>query len=303
MLENFHLTTIVKEGRDGIPLLQIPLDRDLQNTLAEIWQEQYYEFVHDEVREIDFHHGYQPDENEIFRLSDYKLPDWLAEQNSQTIPDLDPISDSDTGRGGNGSLFNAIKSVAAFSRDEHGKELVLFQNFNRSQVIQPGRFLLLQRNTYRSYDQPGLTLKNRLSAVCQPAERKLLFQNFRTANTFLPLSDFYKEASEQEIREVLGHEKFAPEDPDALAIGASQWSRKRFAMLKDSNVLDRYSAKQIQSRSEGYDVDIHISNDKIVFPADKQAAKKLLQFLNEELFQGAITETLYETNSKRPADQ
>ena len=31
-------------------------------------------------------------------------------------------------------------------------------------------------------------------------------------------------------------------------------------------------------------------------------AKKLLQFLNEELFRGAITETLYETNSKREAD-
>jgi len=64
----------------------------------------------------------------------------------------------------------------------------------------------------------------------------------------------------------------------------------------------RHSAIQIEERSNGYDVEIGISQDKIVFPADKPAAKKLLQFLNEEIFRGPITETLYETNSKRQAD-
>lgn len=42
--------------------------------------------------------------------------------------------------------------------------------------------------------------------------------------------------------------------------------------------------------------------DRIVFPAEKVPAKKLLQFLNEELFWGATTERLFETNSKRIAD-
>ncbi len=126
--------------------------------------------------------------------------------------------------------------------------------------------------------------------------------NLRTVNTFLPLADFYEEASEQQIREVLAHKRLAPEDGDALATESNQWFRKRFAMLRDSGVLDQYSAKQIQARSKGYDVEIHISKGKIVFPAEKPAAKKLLQFLNEELFRGAITETLYETNSKREAD-
>ena len=75
--------------------------------------------------------------------------------------------------------------------------------------------------------------------------------------------------------------------------------RKRFAMLRQSRVLDQYSASDIKQRSRNYDVDIQISKGKIVFPAESAAAKKLLQFLNEEIFRGAITETLYETNSKR----
>ena len=51
-----------------------------------------------------------------------------------------------------------------------------------------------------------------------------------------------------------------------------------------------------------YDVSITVRKGKIVFPADKSAARKLLQFLVEERFRGAMTETLYETNSKRKAD-
>ena len=118
----------------------------------------------------------------------------------------------------------------------------------------------------------------------------------------MPLVEFYEAASEDQIREVLDHDLLAPEDAEALAVNANQWFRKRFAMLRDSGVLESYSAQEISARSQGYDVDIQLSNGKLVFPAEKAAAKKLLQFLNEELFRGAITETLYETNSRREAD-
>ena len=73
-------------------------------------------------------------------------------------------------------------------------------------------------------------------------------------------------------------------------------------MLRDSGLLDRYSARDIRAQARGYDIDILVRNGRIVFPAAKAEAKRLLQFLNEELFRGAITATLYETNSKREAD-
>ena len=72
-------------------------------------------------------------------------------------------------------------------------------------------------------------------------------------------------------------------------------------MLKESGILDQYSVMEIQSRSSEHNVSINVANGKIVFPADKAEAKKVLQFLNEELYRGPITETLYETNSKREA--
>ncbi|TDG15638.1 hypothetical protein E2F43_05280 [Seongchinamella unica] len=293
MLDNFQLTVIVKQGSQ-ILLRYVPLHQALQQSLSENWHTQYEAFT-EGTQAIEFNAGYTPEQHECFRIDNFELPPWLATENSQRTPDLEPITNDE-------KLVASIKSVVAFARDGEGQEVILFQNFSRSHVIQPGRFLLLQNSTYRTIDHPGLTLDGKLSAVFRRGDNHLLFRNFRTVNSFLPLSEFYDEASESEIRDVLDHEFLEAEDPDSLAIGANQWFRKRFAMLRDSSVLDNYSTEAIKRRSRGYDVDIHISHGKLVFPADKVAAKKLLQFLNEELFRGAITETLYETNSKREAD-
>ena len=292
MLENFHLAAIVKE-RTQTRLLQIPLQQALQTSLAEGWEEQNTRFV-EGIEEIAFNAGYSPEKHERFRLPDYQPPEWLAGENSQTIDNLDTIASDD-------ELIDSIAGTVAMARNEQGEEVILFQNFTRSRVIRPGGFLFLDGNTYKSAERRGLTLDVDLSAVYRPTDRKLLFRNFRTVNTFLPLADFYKEASEEEVREVLDHPLLAAEDPDASVASANEWFRKRIAMLKDSGLLNQFTANQIQSRSTDYDVSVSVVDGKIMFPSDKSAAKRLLQFLNEELYRGAITETLYETNSKREA--
>ena len=293
MLKNFQLTVIVKQG-NITRLLRVPLHKMLQDTLAQNWQDQYDNFVHD-VLEIDFDAGYTPEQHERFCLLNYELPYWLAEEDSQSVADLDDITNDD-------AMLDATKGVVAFTRNEQGKELILFQSFNRSHIIRPDFSLFLQGNTYNTTQRPGLILESKFSAIFLPTENKLLFRNFRAVNTFLSLEDFYDEASEHGIREVLDHDRLAPEDADALAIGANQWFRKRFAILRDSDILDKYTAQQIADRSEGHAVNIHVDGERIVFPADRAQAKRLLQFLNEEIFRGPITATLYETNSKREAD-
>ena len=292
MLENFQLVAIVKQGTHT-RLLRIPLHQILQDELSESWHEQYDVFVNDKQK-IDFDAGYAPERHEIFSLTDYSLPAWLADLNSTSIPDIETISTNDT-------LLGATKGLAGYACLD-GREVRLFQNFVPSHVIQPGRFLFLENDTYTSSARSAMTLAGELSAVLDVSGADLLFRNFRIVNTFLPLYEYYEEASEQEIRDVLSHRRLAVDNPDGIAIGANQWYRKRFAMLKHSGVLDAFTPQEIKLRSSGYDVSISVSGDKIVFPTDKQSAKKLLQFLNEEIFRGPITDTLYETNSKRRAD-
>lgn len=293
MLRNFQLAAIVKQGAE-VQLRRIPMHQALQKSLAATWTTQLDAFLTG-AQQIAFNAGYLPEDHECFALDEFEPPEWLAGQTSATIGDLAPIEQSE-------SFVSSIKGMVGFARAQDGKELALFQNFSRAHVVRPGTFLFLERDTYVTTERPGLTLDTKLAAVYFPAAQKLLFRNFRTVNTFLPLGDYYAEASDQQIREVLAHKHLAPTNVDALSKESNQWFRKRFAMLKDSGVLDRFSPKQIQTRSKGYDIKVQIANGKIVFPEDRPSAKKLLQFLNEELFRGAITETLYETNSKREAD-
>lgn len=177
MLENFQLVAIARIGKQT-RLLQIPLHQGLQDSLSESWQMQYDAFVTD-IDEVDFDPGYQPEEHERFRMMNYALPDWLQGESSQSIPNLDAINQNE-------NLVDSIRSVAAFARNDQGEELILFQNFSRSHVIRPGRFLLLRHDTYESEQRPGLTLGGKLSAIYLAAKNKLLFHNFRVVNAFLP---------------------------------------------------------------------------------------------------------------------
>ncbi len=293
MLRNFHLVTITKSGQ-RTELFHIPLHQRLQQQLAEEWSDQYEVFM-ENIEEIDFDPGYTPEDTERFVLNDFEPPEWLLRENSHSACDRESISRHE-------EELDRIKGIAAFAQEESGEEIVLFQNFSRSHVIRPGGFLFLQNNTYESATRPALTLDRKLSAVFLPSQRKLLFRSFRTTNTFLPLADFYTEATEQEIREVLTHKRLAPENVEATVGISNQWFQKRFAMLKHSGILDKYTAKQVAAHAKRCNVNVNIKGNKVVFPADKAEAKRLLQFLNEELFRGAITERLYETNSKREAE-
>lgn len=293
MLKDFQLAALVKASEQW-RLLRIPLHQHLQSLLAASWQQQYEAFTAD-MEEIAFDPGYTLEEHERFRVKGYALPECLQAGAGGQARNLESINNHE-------NLIESIKAIIAFARNVQGDELMLAQSFTRSHVIQPGHFLFLQNDTYESPKRTGLSLGNRLAALYNVNSEQLLFENFRNTNTFLPLTDFIAEASDHDIREVLSHHLLKPQDIEATTVAANQWTRKRFAMLKASKILDQYTATQLVKRSKGYEVEVKVEKGRIVFPADKHVAKRLLQFLNEEIFRGPITEKLYETNSKREAD-
>ena len=292
MIRDIQLAAIVAEGTER-RLLRIPMTQELQGQLSDQWSAQFDAF-NDDVEEVDFDPGFIADEHHRFKVTDFEIPAWLAPFNSRNIGTLDPLDRHE-------DQLERVRGIAGFAQVD-GREMVLFQNFTRSHIIEPGRGLFLERGTYKSATSRGFTLADRLTAVLHVAERRLVFANFRSANVILPLADLYREASEEEVREVLGHDKLAPEDLNATASNPSQWARKHFAMLRDSTVLDDYTPAQLRNRGRKVGVTIRVQAGKLVFPTDKAEAKKLLQFLSEELFRGAITDTLYATNSKRAAE-
>ena len=288
----FKLAAIIVQP-DETRLFRIPLRQELQQSLANDWNIQYKNFIY-EMEEIDFTLSYKLEGNQHFRLYLNVLNDCFANQNIDRIPRINAGNEED--------LVDLIAGVVSFARDENNEEILLIQNFTSSQVIRHYGLIFTQDGGYGELDRPVLTLAKKLSAVYWPKEEKLLFNSFRNVNTFLPLSDSYYEASEEDILDVLSHKLFECADKKVLVNNSTQWIRKRFAMLKDSKSLDGYSVTQIETRARRYSVEIQVVNNKIIFPTDNAKVKRLLQLLNEEIFQGALTDSLYETNSKKKAD-
>lgn len=291
-----HLQLVAYSTRRGASTLaQIALTAELQEAMQIEWSRQLRAFSAG-GREVAFDAGYKPETDERFVINGFELPAEI-EARRESLNTLPVFRVGD----------NALRHLSAvFGYARAGKdEVIMMQRFTRSHVIAPGRFLFMERDTFRANRSPGLVLANKPDVVYYPAKRKLLFANFRNANGLLPLGDFYREASEAEIRDILGHARLRAEDVEDLAVNASQWFRTRFSLLRDSRVLDVYTPSQIRTHAAGY-LDIKVERngraERIVFPREKLAAKRLLQFLNEELYRGAITKTVYETNSKRAAD-
>ena len=290
MTEDFHLVAVVSNGKRSV-LFRIPLHESLQGDLKESWNAEYEFFVH-KYQEIDYRAGQRLKSNQCFRFVDFDFPLWIANYNTQSAADIPAIEQKY-------ETYRSIQGTIAYTRNQQDEEMMLFQDFSVSKAIGPGQFLQFESDRYKTTEQPGVLLGRELSAVYSPQNRKLKFRGFRAVNSFLPISDFYKKVSELEIRKLLQHDRLATEDSESWAKGANQWFRTRFTLLRDSGILDRFSANEIKARSIGYDVSIQIVNGRIVFPTDRISARKLLKFLNEEVFKGPITDTIYETNYNR----
>ena len=246
MLKNFQLVAILNQN-DESKLQSFSLLDSLQNTLADQWEKQYETFIA-QTEERDFTTAYTLGTGEVFRICPYKLPDWLAGIDSQNIRNIEEVDINEI-------PASSIKGIVAFARDDENNELMLFQNFTGRQVIRPGGFIFLQNNTYRSIEGRALGLNNKLTAVYSPESEKLLFNSFHYAKTFLPLANAYYTASNGDIRNLLSHKLFVCEDKEKIVDDATQFIRRRFAILKDSQILDHVSATLVKERAAKYNLE------------------------------------------------
>ena len=267
---------------------------ELQDELSTAWHDLYADFAN-RLR-IPFDVAYQPDESQIFEVSPYELPDWLVLENTESVREANVVPNDE-------NVFRSIRCVVALAWDsERGDQVLLFQNFTQSKIIKPSwRSMVFFQDMYQPSERYGLQLGEVLSAmfIGNPHEGELLFSKVREINTYLPMEQHYREATETEIRQVLSHPRLFVEDPDEIVGMCSQWYARRFSMLSDSGVLDDYKAEQLRELGAEVEVDLAVVNGAISLPSGRAGLRKVLTFLNEERFRGPITAGLYETNSRR----
>src|SRR5262249_25777012 len=131
-----------------------------------------------------------------------------------------------------------IKAIFAASHDyTSNSATIYFQSFRKAQLILNGFTISFHpTNTFRKLEDAGLTLDEKLAAVFQGGQ--LLFRSYFVVNSFLDVKEYFKEATDEEVVEVINHPILLAEDEEQLTSISDSWMRRRFAALQASGILD-----------------------------------------------------------------
>lgn len=284
----------IVEEEENRAARRVPIEGDLQQSVSEELDTQAEHLVPDDAEIIPYEPGYTPD-IEVFRLADYPLPDYV--EAALATPDALPIlDDQELSEGRVKSLFGVELAAGTGSRS------VVFQNFNAGQVLRRGIFhLFLDRNTFQKSDRTGLKVGNKVSAVLRDGD--LLFQSEHLVRRYLELDPFFRDATDDEITELLSHPALAPTDRQEFIDTADRWMRRKTTSIRERGILDAVPVSRIVQTGRDFDLEVEVERvdgkDRIVIPQEKKEIKRLLRLLDDDLLESGLTDARYQVSSKR----
>lgn len=290
-----HLYAIIRDGR-GFAVRRIVLNRLLSREIEGLFNEQAESFLDPDLERVEFAGSYSVDESELFVIQNYELDERIvyAIQNPEETEELHlragPVG---------------IKSIFAgnYVEDEDSTS-AYFQTFTNTRLLRRGFTILQQANAFQRLDDPGFTLDSKLAVAFEGDD--LFFKKYATANRVVDITEYFREANDVEVRQVLTHDRFNVEDVDAVLDICDTWMRKRFSSLLESGVMDDVGPRRIRNVARDYGLEFSTTRngnrDQLVFPTEKREMKKMLTFLNEGYYEGILTGTHYQTNSNRSVD-
>jgi len=290
MFDNATLFALLRNSNDNTEVVRIPLDRATQKEINEIMAGAFNEFTRDK-EQIPFDGNYKVEGNELLAINNFNLPDEVTKaiRNPLNVRDLDYKDDQ-------------IKAVfmGEYSKIKDKEVLqIAFQKFSRSQYVKSsGLNLYYSGNTFKKEKKDGLSILE--YAQCIFDNGSFIFEKYKTTNEIMQLSEYYKEATQQEIDEFSRYKELSIPNNKAFIRNANdQWVRRKLKVLKESKVLQNNTAEEIKTKANDTLINIATHNGKVVFPEDKQELKVLLAFLVDEVFKGSFSNETYMTNSKK----
>jgi hypothetical protein len=183
----------------------------------------------------------------------------------------------------------------AVHRQNGGNHELLLQAFSSAQRLSRKFAVISNGNTFDKLEQSAFTLTNQIDVLVENDQIK--FRSFHTAKKIFDLANYYREATDGEIREFSQHANLQV-DADMLIELATQPIRKLISSVLSSGVLDRETAESIRAKAEGL-VPVNIENDKVVLPLTRKEFKDLISFLDHKIYRSPVDNDPYETNSHR----
>lgn len=274
--------------QDGVPQVKhIPVTRDVQNSLNDVFGQQEQEFRDARTSAIEFDGNYKADDHEYLTLeANDEIESMILSTNTNTTS-LDKI---DTKNFSN----ERIKALFVVREDK-----ILIQRFTSLQLLnRRDASFLLDNNTFQRISTPAFTIGSRLCCIIE--DNLIKFDSFTTLRAIFDFKDFYREATDADIDKIVAHSSIDIPDLEKFKKHASQTIRKLIYKVLQSEILDQYKVDTIQEKATEIGIDLEVQSGKIVLSSDNRQNRKILNFLDESYFESNLTGNKYVTNSKRP---
>jgi hypothetical protein len=274
-------------------IVRIPLAANVQKEMDETFSDQEKRFRASSEEQIPFDGKYKPDDGECLFIDDYDDIDDLhgAIQNPLRIPAIVAATNE----------FEAIKALFVGSSDG-GRKIALIQSFDKRRIISTkGLSIFHAAAVFKKVEGVGLTIGTSLSAVLE--DSKLSFFNFHSARQIFDLSQYFREATDDDLNEFVGSEMLKVADLNGFVAISDNWVRRKVALVMQSGILERIDFEATKDAALVFGISLRTEVDgervALVLPEKKSELKKLLRFLDEDYFQSVLSSTPHLSNSKR----
>jgi hypothetical protein len=274
-------------------IVKFDLSSYVQNDLTTYIKAQEASFdQHQE--EIVFDGKYKPDEGEVLYIESYDDLDGLEStiKNPTSLDLVDPTED----------FFHEIKALFTGYTLSDGSVKILLQNFDRRRIISTnGLSIFHSANVYKKIEGIGLTIDYKLTATLEGG--KLKFFSFHNARQIFDLSEYYKEATDDDVIEFSDLEMIKVESKDQLIEMSDSWVRRKISLIQQSGILQNVPINEMKAVAIEFSIPFNTvaedSGELITIPDNKSDLKKLLRFLDEDYYKSPLSKTKFITNSKR----
>ena len=178
-----------------------------------------------------------------------------------------------------------------------------FQIFNKKNMLQRKMVLQLFEygNVFTKMNNTAFIVEDKVHAIYENV--KLYFQSYTIANQIFSLIDFVTEATNTEI-ESFGEIKGIDVSAENIKHIANIKTRRLIKLLSSTNNITTFMRKASRTKTsllKKYGINAQINGDnELVLPTDNVVElNRTLEFLNEDIFRGVITDSLYRSNSKK----
>lgn len=278
---NINLLAILKND-DSIKLINI--SSEIQNELNTLITNAR---KYTEKERILFDGQYKPEENQILEIKNFTLPFNTDFDNPLNLEKV---------------VFTDIELIKALVINNN--ELIGFQCFDKRKIIEPNKLnIIFSSNTFSKLKDKGITIDDDLDVVFKKQDNSLLFSSYHNATKIFNLSKYFREATQQEITEFFNSEIFS-ETPKSINMILNSRLKKKIFLIKKNKIIDKLKEDNIFTEVKNYSKNLGLSDyfdsktKKIKIPDDKKEIKKIICFLNEDLYKSPISQIIYETNSK-----